>query len=110
MKKQNGLTPRLTHQNLIVLKIFMDRPRNPLCGANLIKLTGLPSGTIYPILFRFEQFGLLESEWEAGKSKILGRPRKRLYRITPSGRELVRKALSPLSLNSSQLIPSPFKA
>ena len=41
-------------------------------------------GTLYPLLRRLEQQGLLESEWEVGEV----RPRK-YYRISPMGREVL---------------------
>ncbi|MFN8419308.1 MAG: helix-turn-helix transcriptional regulator [Anaerolineae bacterium] len=43
----------------------------------------MEEGTLYPLLRRLEQQGLLVSEWEVGEA----RPRK-YYRISPSGREI----------------------
>lgn len=42
----------------------------------------LPSGTVYPALHRLESMGLTVSDW----SEVGGR-RRRVYRITPSGRQ-----------------------
>ena len=39
----------------------------------------------YPILFRLERAGWLESRWEDGDPKALGRPRRRLYQVTALG-------------------------
>jgi DNA-binding PadR family transcriptional regulator len=44
----------------------------------------IEEGTLYPLLRRLEQQGLLESEWEVGES----RPRK-YYRISPLGRDVL---------------------
>ncbi|MBX3066482.1 MAG: helix-turn-helix transcriptional regulator [Anaerolineae bacterium] len=44
----------------------------------------IEEGTLYPLLRRLEQQGLLVSEWEVGEA----RPRK-YYRISPSGREVL---------------------
>lgn len=44
----------------------------------------IEEGTLYPLLRRLEQQGLLESEWEVGEV----RPRK-YYRISPLGREVL---------------------
>ncbi|HEY6278002.1 MAG TPA: PadR family transcriptional regulator [Streptosporangiaceae bacterium] len=47
-------------------------------------------GTLYKALARLEQAGLLVSSWEdPGAAVTEGRPRRRLYRVTPSGEEAV---------------------
>jgi len=48
--------------------------------------TGLSSGTLYPILMRLDEAGWLESRWEKVDPARVGRPRRRLYRITALGR------------------------
>ena len=58
---------------------------DPLSGADIRRRTKLFSGTLYPILLRFEDAGLLSSKWEGGDPRRLGRPRKRLYRVTGEG-------------------------
>jgi hypothetical protein len=43
-------------------------------------------GTLYKALARMEHAGLLESRWEdADTATDAGRPRRRLYRVTPLG-------------------------
>ncbi|MDI3474674.1 MAG: hypothetical protein PWQ79_1604 [Thermococcaceae archaeon] len=44
-------------------------------------------GTIYPLLRRMEEMGLLESRWDVRKGK-----RVRLYRATSKGEELLERA------------------
>jgi DNA-binding PadR family transcriptional regulator len=57
-------------------------------GFDIMELTGLPSGTIYPILRRFERNGLVRSKWENSQdARNEGRPRRRYYELTPAGRE-----------------------
>jgi PadR family transcriptional regulator PadR len=90
--------PRLSYQALRVLQEFLKDPTQELCGANLIKALKLPSGTLYPILFRFERAGLLESQWEEADPSILNKPRRRLYRMTQSGCKVAREALMDLSV------------
>ena len=87
-------TPRLSYQGLLVLRAFLDRPRKPLCGADLLKITNLASGTLYPILLRFENYSMLESEWEDVEPNEAGRPRRRLYKITSRGAQIARRLLS----------------
>ena len=59
-------------------------------------LTGLPAGTIYPIIARLERYGWLESRWEdPTKHEAERRPRRRYYRFTSDGAEQARLALAP---------------
>jgi PadR family transcriptional regulator len=90
--------PRLTSQSLRVLKLFVDAPSRTCSGAEMMKATGLSSGTLYPILLRFEEYGLLESSWEKEKPQSLGRPRRRLYSVTGLGLKVGREALSELGV------------
>jgi DNA-binding PadR family transcriptional regulator len=52
----------------------------------LAQATGLSSGTLYPMLARLADRGLLETEWE--RDPPLNRPRRHLYRLSDSGAEL----------------------
>ena len=92
---------RLSHQGLRVLKAFLDAfsddVRSELAGADIMKAARLSSGTLYPILLRFEKAGLLASRWEEDRPEDLGRPRRRFYQITPAGLRVAREALGELS-------------
>lgn len=77
--------PRITGPTLKVLGQFLDRPTDSLSGIEICRLTGLASGTLYPILFRLEEAGWLESEWEEVVPAQVKRPRRRLYRLTSLG-------------------------
>ena len=46
----------------------------------------LKSGSLYPILVRLADRGLLETSWEPGPGS---RPPRHLYRLSPAGREYV---------------------
>lgn len=55
-------------------------------GFDIMEFTGLASGSVYPILRRFEEHGLVDSEWEdEAEAHQDGRPRRRHYRLTPDG-------------------------
>ena len=56
-----------------------------LSGAEVHQRCGLASGTLYPILLRLEAAGWFVSRWESIDPSIAGRPRRRLYRLTPTG-------------------------
>jgi DNA-binding PadR family transcriptional regulator len=53
-----------------------------------MKETRIHSGTMYPILQRLEESGLLESKWEDPVTS--GRPARHLYRLTAAGLERAR--------------------
>lgn len=92
---------RLSDKGLAVLRYCWARPTEPISGAALSKALGVSSGTLYPMLARFERDGLFESEWEEVEPSLVGRPRKRLYRITGAGCDFARSALSKLGIVSA---------
>lgn len=61
-------------------------------GYDLAKETDLQSGTLYPILMRLAQQGLLEEDWEP--SIAPGRPLRHIYRLTRTGRAAARELVS----------------
>lgn len=88
-----------------VLRIFLDDPGTGVYGFDLMQRTRLPSGTIYPILARLERAGWITGQQEGPEeASRLGRPARRLYRLTAGGAPAARQALAELS---AQLQPSP---
>ncbi len=85
MVKKQAPEPRLSYQSIKVLNTFLGAPAKELAGADVISGLDIPSGTLYPILSRFEEAGWLTSRWEKGDPKVKGRPLRKLYRITASG-------------------------
>src|SRR5512133_3366611 len=86
--------PRMTLHSLLVLKVFSNSPLEEHYGLEICRTAGLPGGTIYPILARFEQAGWLTSTWEQIDPAVAGRRPRRFYRLTPSGAEQARRALT----------------
>jgi len=76
---------RMSLQTLRVLDAFLENPTDELAGADVQKRSGLASGTLYPILLRLESAGWFVSRWETIDPSSAGRPRRRLYRLTPGG-------------------------
>lgn len=76
---------RMSLQTLRVLEAFLENPTQELAGADVQKRGRLASGTLYPILLRLEAAGWFLSRWEVVEPSQVGRPRRRLYRLTPSG-------------------------
>jgi PadR family transcriptional regulator, regulatory protein PadR len=94
----DGKPPRFTIRGLKLLRIFLDDVERERPGSELMTLTGLASGILYPILRDYETKGLLSSRWEEGEPAALGRPLRRFYKITKQGKFAARKALSELGL------------
>ena len=84
MGKQDR-TVRMSLQTLRTLESFLENPTDELSGSDVQKRSGLASGTLYPILLRLESAGWFVSRWESVDPASVGRPRRRLYRLTPSG-------------------------
>ena len=55
-------------------------------GYELASLTGIQSGTLYPLLIRLEAQGYLEAEWQQPAAG--GRPPRHAYRLTAAGQRL----------------------
>jgi PadR family transcriptional regulator PadR len=89
--------PRLTQQTLKVLGVLTSGNAPELSGADIAKIVQLPSGTLYPILYRLEEFGWLDSRWEVGDPASLGRPRRRYYRVSAEGAKKVRELVRELT-------------
>ena len=57
-------------------------------GFDIMDATGLPDGTVYPLLRRLERRGVLEGRWEEeAEAKAERRPQRRYYELTPVGEE-----------------------
>ena len=76
--------PRLSHSAALILKALS---LGYCFGFDVMEVTGLPSGTVYPALRRLERDGLVESKWEPEKEAAANlRPARRYYEVTRAGR------------------------
>ena len=82
---------RLTRTATRTLLAFLEGPRSWRYGYDLMKVTDLSSGTLYPLLARLSEDGWLESRWD--ESELPGKPPRQLYRLTATGRIHARHAL-----------------
>ena len=86
--------PRMTMTTQAVLRMFVADPCSARYGLEICAATGLPSGTIHPILARLENLGWVESDWEDIDPKKEGRPRRRYYRLSERGLTMARNSLA----------------
>jgi PadR family transcriptional regulator PadR len=78
-----ALVRKSSRQTLALMVALMERPRKWQYGYELSKETGLKSGTLYPILIRLSDQGLLNSRWKDAERP--GLPPRHVYRLTANG-------------------------
>jgi PadR family transcriptional regulator, regulatory protein PadR len=100
MPRRNNISP----QTRTVLSALFAQPQTWRYGYDLSKETGLKSGTLYPLLIRLADQGLLETEWREPLQP--GKPPRHAYRLTAAGQALAaeREAemLMPADLREAQ--------
>ncbi len=80
-----------------VLKVFLEDPDQPRYGFELMKLTGMASGSLYPMLARLEAAGWLARGREDIDPRAAGRPARTNYMITGAAASTARVQLAALS-------------
>ncbi|MEV4138464.1 helix-turn-helix transcriptional regulator [Dactylosporangium sp. NPDC049742] len=74
---------RPSPQTAAVLRALAVDPAQWRYGYELGQEVGLKAGSLYPILIRLSDRGLLEASWETDPPH--GRPPRHLYRLTGAG-------------------------
>ena len=87
-----GAELKPTLQLLRVTKVFIEAKGYKATGADIMKATKLPSGTVYPMLSRMETAGWVRAEWEDVDPSEAGRPRRRFYFLTGAGQRAANTA------------------
>jgi PadR family transcriptional regulator, regulatory protein PadR len=80
-----------------VLRVLLEDPQAPQYGFDLMQRTGLPSGSLYPILARLERARWITGKKEAIDAGAEGRPPRKYYVLTADGARLARQGLAELS-------------
>ena len=75
---------RPSAQTLAVLLALAEDPGRWRHGYDLCTELVVRAGSMYPILIRLTDRGLLETSWET--ERVPGRPARHLYRLTAAGR------------------------
>ena len=78
-----GRNRRPSKQMLLLLEALSAHTQLWRHGYDLMKETGLLSGTLYPLLIRMTDQGLVEAEWREPEHP--GRPARHAYRLTNAG-------------------------
>jgi PadR family transcriptional regulator, regulatory protein PadR len=82
---------RRSHETKLVLQMLLDAPTEETYGLQVVRATGLPTGSAYAILRRLEDEGLLNSRWEQLNSTDAGRPPRRYYALNAEGRRVAHR-------------------
>lgn len=99
-------TRRPSAQTIALLSALAARPSEWRHGYELCQEVALPAGTVYPILIRLAERGLMDAEWEQPTST--GRPARHLYRISSAGAEYLTSTTSaPVPSAALALRPRP---
>jgi len=81
----------LTYSSAVILRAVSN---GYLYGFDIIDITGVPGGTVYPALRRLEETGYLVSKWEKQSiSQSEPRPQRKYYELTRAGREALAEAV-----------------
>jgi PadR family transcriptional regulator PadR len=90
---------------MAVLQALAERPDQWRYGYDLCTELDIQAGSMYPILMRLADRGLLETSWEAGR--VPGRPARHLYRLTGAGRAYASTAAAAAPTTSPAPAPIP---
>lgn len=94
--------PHSSRQALSVFEALISRPEMWRHGYDLLQETRLKSGTLYPLLMRLADDGLLESEWLAPVPPA--RAPRHAYRLTPSGRAFAQALIAQTNTSEPGLM------
>ena len=88
--------PKLSYTSAIVLQTI---GAGYSYGFDIMEITGLPSGTVYPALRRLEQQELIRSKWEKQDAAFAEeRPARKYYQLTRQGKGALAKARERFAL------------
>lgn len=81
----------LTHSTAVILQAVANGYKY---GFDIIDITGLPGGTVYPALRRLEEAGYLSSKWEKQEvAQAELRPPRKYYELRRAGEEALAEAV-----------------
>ncbi|MGI9070287.1 MAG: PadR family transcriptional regulator [Bryobacteraceae bacterium] len=95
---------RASDQTLLIVESLLSDRQAWKYGYSLSQQTGLPSGTLYPILMRLADSGFLDTKWTDPERE--GRPPRHVYRLSVSGACWAREALTNRTILASKLNPA----
>lgn len=92
--------PHASVQTRAVLAVFAAQDGVWRHGYDISRETGLKPGTLYPMLKRLDEHGLLESAWRAPLED--GRPPRHVYRLTKAGMAFAGRLPAPAAVPGAE--------
>ena len=92
---------RITPATIDVLSV-LDAGGQPTWGLAIIKQSGRPAGSVYPILERLEASGWVTSTWEENDERT--GPRRRYYELTADGATAARSTISSFRARAPKVV------
>ena len=92
---------RVTAATIDVLSV-LDASAQPSWGLAIIKSSGRPAGSVYPILERLEASGWVTSSWEENDER--SGPRRRFYELTAEGATAARSAIAGFRARAATVV------
>ena len=93
-------TRRPSPQTVAVVRALSEQPATWRHGYELGQQVGLKAGSLYPILIRLSDRGLLEAIWESDPPA--GRPPRHLYRLTGAGQQFAAEVTTGSTADAAQ--------
>jgi PadR family transcriptional regulator, regulatory protein PadR len=87
---------RITVPVAKVLGVLVSNPDAEHYGLEIMRVCGLASGTLYPILARLTAAGWVAKRWEEIDVVALARPARRYYQLTAEALPVARQQLAEL--------------
>ncbi len=92
---------RITPATIDVLSV-LTVSAGPTWGLAVIKQSGRPAGSVYPILERLETSGWVTSSWEHDDERT--GPRRRFYELTAEGATAARSAIAGFRARATTVV------
>ena len=101
MTRKEMQAPPLSYNATLVLQAMTQGNQY---GFEIMRVVGLPSGTVYPLLRRLEATDLVQSDWEdEGAAHADRRPARRYYRATEKGEVALAEARKRIAVQQAAL-------
>ena len=85
------MAPSLSYSAAVILQAVANGYQY---GFDIMDVTGLPSGTVYPALRRMKDAGYVRADWEShAAAQREMRPPRRYYDVTRLGEQILAEAL-----------------